>query len=438
MRKARAALGTGEARSLLEECGTFHLLDEVDLRGWLAHLADAAREDLVERRGAPGLPGVADTVELAGEQITLGALLGEPTRWVEPLRRDVLTRAANELDRARREVELEGDAVASRVLARGPALERPELDLEAWLSLTDEATHEALERTLFALGLPAKEREISLPRALRAEALDAAFPRTRRIARLARALEVFGADPRTASRLRIEEHAAATLRSDLAPIDPPARVAIALPTVELGLGSELLTLEALGRGLALAMVSPALGLEHRRLPSAPVPPALGALLVLLPTDARFLSRQLELDARAVASIRPVASYLALVRMRLELARLAFRKRGLSAKDDHAHALAARALGATSDLPAGPLLVSSEPTPLLEASARAASAAPVLFTALRERHDEDFFRNPRTLDTIAGAAARGARLGLEEWLAELGAPLEQHAERAQAWMREAVS
>ena len=44
----------------------------------------------------------------------------------------------------------------------------------------------------------------------------------------------------------------------------------------------------------------------------------------------------------------------------------------------------------------------------------------MFLALRERHDEAFFRNPRTADTPGGAMARGARLSRRAWCAELGA------------------
>lgn len=439
--RARAALGTGEARALLDECLSLHLLDDRDHATWLTHLADAAREELLHRRGAaPGL-ALSHEVEIEGEPITLAAIARDASRWLDRGRLEGLGRAVGERDRARREAVAEGDAAAERVLSRGPERKSEDLDVLAWLSATDDATHEALARTAHALGFAATrgnaaEKLAILPRALRASALDALFAPAGRVDRLARLLAPIGTDATVAARLRLETSGEATIRSELVLVDPPTRIAVGLPAIEIGLATELVTLDALGRGLAHALVTPALGAEHRVLPASEVPPAMGALLALLPTDARYLRRALGLDARAEGAVRPAATYVALCRARLELARLHARREHLLADGDTAHALASRAIACPSDLPIGALLASPETTPTLLATAHAAAAAPAIFLALRERHDEDFFRNPRTRDTLAGAAARGARLSRAEWLSELTAPAD-HAACAVSLAREAL-
>jgi hypothetical protein len=422
VRLARAALGTGEARALLEECTKLGLLDALDLRVWLAHLADAAREEVLERRGAPGLPALDEDVVLAqtAERLSLGALLGEPERWLEAPRREVLTARLHELDRRRHEPTAEADAAAARVLARGPAVEAMAVDAEGWLDATEDATREALERAAHALGAP-KDADPRLLHVLRAAPLDALFPGAGRVARLARALAPLGTDARAGARIRFEERHEPSLRPALALVEPPRRVVVGLPVIELGLASELTALEALGQGLGASLVSPALGVEHRTLAHAEVPIALGELGALLFTEAGFVTRQLGLDGRTARTVQAVGTHRALVRGRLALARWACRARGAAVTSAEAHALAARALGSRAEWPAGPLLFSTAASPELESAARAAMLAASLTAALRERHDEDYFRNPRAAETLAGASARGARLGLAAWLEELGAP-----------------
>jgi len=423
--RARVALGTGEARALLDECLSLHLLDDGDHGVWLAHLADAAREELSSRRGAPD--GLALTHEggAGGGAFTFGGIAGEACRWLDRARLGALGHAIGERERERREAVAEGDAAADRVLSRGPSREPESLDVLAWLAATDDAVHEALARTCHALGFAATrgsgaDRLAAVPRALRSSALDALFAPTGRVDRLARLLSPMGTDAMVAGRLRLEVSNDATARSELVLVDPPTRVIVGLPALELGLATELVTLEALGRGLAHALGSPALGSEHRVLPTAEVPPMVGALFALLPTDARYIRRALGLDSRAEAAVRPAATYVSLCRTRLELARWLARGERLAPDGETAHALASRAIGSPSEVPIGALLMSTETTPSLALNAHSAAVAPSVFLAMRERHDEDFFRNPRARDTIAGASARGARLTRAEWLAELGA------------------
>lgn len=440
VKRARAALGTGEARSLLESARGLGLIDDVDLGVWLGHLAEAAHDEILSRRGAPGAPSASREIQLDDRGARLADLLAAPERWLEPERREALTSIATELDRARREATAEADAMAQRVLARGP--QRPEraLDAEGWLRATDDAVLEARARASHALagtGLaPPNDPDARVLRSLRASALDGLVPREGRVPRAARALEPLGADARGASRLRIVEHADATLAHHLAIVQSPRRVVLALSGIELGLATEIDVLAGLASALVVASASPALGLEHRLTPSEPAC-ATGALVRLLPTDRKFLARQLGLDARTAEVVRAVAVYLWLADARLTLARALARSEALPIDAERAHALASRAIGASRGLPGGPLLVSVRPTRDLQRAAWAAVAAPSLFAALRERHDEDWFRNPRARDTLEGAGARGTRLSLDDWASELGAGTAHHADEAARFAREAL-
>ena len=44
----------------------------------------------------------------------------------------------------------------------------------------------------------------------------------------------------------------------------------------------------------------------------------------------------------------------------------------------------------------------------------------IVAVLRERFDEDWFRNPRAAEPLRAAASRGLGLSIEAWTAELGA------------------
>ncbi|MBN8611876.1 MAG: hypothetical protein J0L92_14880 [Deltaproteobacteria bacterium] len=435
----RAPLGSGEARALLDECVTLRILDADDHRVFLGHLADAAREELSHRRAMPAALRASDEVEVEGEPITLGAIAGDATRWLERGRLEAV--AAIVAPRARRwsEVHAEADEITTRIEARGPAAPKEEIELEGFLAATDEATHEALARALHALGLAgarglAAEKTLQVVRALRAAPLDALLSRDGRASRLGRALQPVGTDALVASRLRIEEDTTFASRACLWLVDPPRRVVIAPSPIELGVLSELELLEAFGRGLALTSQSPALPDEHRLSSHTEVPDLLGAIVALFLGAPPFLEKRYGLDVRPAAALAVVSTYAALVRARLDVARAIVRARALVTDSDEANALSRRCLALEAELPIGWLLASPASTETLVRIARSQAVAPAAYLALRERHDEDFFRNPRTGETFAGAGARGSRLSRVEWLAEIGVA-GSPAEAARVLLRE---
>ena len=426
--RARRALGTGEARALLEECVSLGIIDAIDHRVLLGHLADAAREELLERRGCPPACDGVEEVEVGGEPVSLGTIAVEASRWTERPRREAALARVAERARRWREAHEEADATAARVLARGPAAEdEPALAdvIDAFLAATDDATHEALARSQHALGTGATrasvpDRLAAFARTLRASALDALFSPERRMLRLGRALAPLGADATVASRLRVETSTELRAHGRLRLLSPPTRVVLGVAQPELGLASELAAIELFGRGMAYARCSPALGEEHRAVPDAHVPGLVGALLVMVLGEPLFLSRVLGLEARAAAAAAAVATYLGLVRARLDGARAQVRLGGVDVGGEEAHALVRRCLALPSELPLGMLLASASPSPELALYARSRALAPAVFLALRERFDEDFYRNPRAGEVLGGAMARGARLTRAAWCAELGA------------------
>ncbi len=439
--RERAALGTGEARELLATLVEAGAIEPADERAFLTHLADAAREELAARRRAGSAPRVDERLVIDGETRSLLELVSDEARW--PARLGPLGAAIEARARAAAEVSGEADLLASGILARATRPEAASVDVEGWLEATDDAAREAYARASHALGLRARGRGTSssptTPLAvLRASSLDRLLRERDRVPLLARALGPIGFDAMVGARLGLARHDELRVGARILLLDPPRRVLLGLSRLDLGLASSLATIEGLGRGLAFARSSPALGAEHRFAPFASCPPLIGALTTLFMTSPTFLRASLGLEASEARTLRAVASYLVLAGARLTLARLALR--GQAPGDEALDALGARALGAEPFPGARSSLLSFDPTPHLARLARAATLAPTLYLALRDRYDEDFFRNPRTAAVIDGAAARGASLGAEAWIEELGGESEPapSARVASAFYRERLA
>ena len=58
----------------------------------------------------------------------------------------------------------------------------------------------------------------------------------------------------------------------------------------------------------------------------------------------------------------------------------------------------------------------------------------LWAALRDRHDVDWYRNPRARDVFRGAGERGASLSIETLSAELGVGEGAWRGRIREWFR----
>ncbi len=144
--------------------------------------------------------------------------------------------------------------------------------------------------------------------------------------------------------------------------------------------------------------------------AATVGRALGMLLAQVSADPIALSRRglTRAEARAAGA---AGAALTLLRARLDAAAVLAEGRPLEGRA----ALVARATGTDTEPGAAFLLSTSAASPRF----RGTLAGLALFPALRERFDEDFFRNPRAAEPIRGAAARGGACSAEAFLEELG-------------------
>jgi hypothetical protein len=160
-------------------------------------------------------------------------------------------------------------------------------------------------------------------------------------------------------------------------------------------------LDALGRALAAAHHAP-----HAR--DAVLGPALGALLAGLCLEPAWLASRLELSRGQVADVLRAVGLRRLLHLRCAGAALrvaAEVERGLSGqawREAHREALSSAlhaawdGVRASRDAEAGPLI----------ATVRGFAEGERLRLALRERFDEDWWRNPRTREHLAGLLAAG--------------------------------
>lgn len=276
---------------------------------------------------------------------------------------------------------------------------------------TGDLWDELRERVAHASKAPL-ETESDLLFALRAPSLDDRFDRARRWRRLATHLAPLGVAEALGKRARVEA-TVARLTTEVLALRGPSDVRVLPATLELGLASERDAILALGRATALAWTHPALSpLALRR--EGPVGVALGALFAHLLAEPRFPLGEGLSDAEARA-LRELAAAIEIVALR-SAAACALARRELAS---HAFADAARELVREAwQVDVHPTLAAC--AALREPPLDALRFAPALFVALRERYDEDFWRNPRAIEPIRAACERGPGLTLEAWAAELGA------------------
>jgi hypothetical protein len=437
--RARAALGTGELREALDGVISLRLESDASVGAMLAHLALAARDEVVARAGIAVIRAET-TIAIEGEPRALGAVLADALTARDPLARSTAAAAISRVvagDRALRGEALdEARAIEGRIRARGPrAPDDPPEDLGAraarFLDETDDAMGEAIARAAHVCSARDLRSTADVLAMLRAPALDPLVAsRTTTIAERARRIAAFfaplGLDADLA-RARLERvHVALDPDAMVLPLDPPRRVAIVPSSLELGVASELALVRGIGAGLAMSMVAPALPIELRTSPCSSVARALGDLIAGLHADVRAVTRLRSLDGTAAEALRRVSAAQILARARASAARV------LSVRDaaDVRGERLARALGA-SPSPLSTLLADAIPLdPERDgAELRSALAALAAHDALRDQLDEDWYRNPRAASTIRASAARGGALSAEDWAVELGADVSRARSRA---------
>lgn len=299
------------------------------------------------------------------------------------------------------------EAGASELLDRTDALAK---DLGGWL----------LERHTGAKRYPGGAERHDVLHLLWSPRCASAFPRGELMRTVRRWAEMLRFDPTADKAIRVDEEDRPLKwpGAHVEPIDPPWEIALTFLPAE---GPR-----------ALAKLLGALGVAQLRAgPPSDAPPedlwlgdpallhACAALLEGLVREPAFQQRCAKADLsrddeRAIAIAFVIDARIAAART---LAASHALENGLTARAASAHReLFARAAGA--DLPAGLALCDLDPfAPSAELRGRALAAR--LRAWLRDLYDEDWWRNPRSRQSLAMLWGRGSRPTLDEVWAEIG-------------------
>lgn len=323
-------------------------------------------------------------------------------------------------------VNVVSDSVARAREASATAPAHPDVgDRDAWLEqaevllgATDDIAHEASEHVARGPALA------DLLAGLRVAELDDAVPRRQRFRRIAGRLAGLGFDRELGARVKVEAaHGGPDPGVRLALLAAPMDVRLSPARGELGVVSEVLGSEGLGRALAHALSAPALPVALRHPVDGTVARAIGGLFAQTVRERRAAP---QLSARVVSRLRMVAGAFVILETRA-LAALATLPTELAgdARAEAARELLVRALGV--DVPR-PLAALWSTSPALPARLRGRLGSLAAWVALRESFDEDWYRNPRAAEPLRAAAARGGGLSVEAWLQELGVEASASASR----------
>jgi hypothetical protein len=285
------------------------------------------------------------------------------------------------------------------------------------LTNTEDLFAELLQRAAHAAKIPV-ESWADLVHVLRAPAFGAALDPKRRWRRIAALLAPLGVESALAKRGRVERASPeARTRARVIALEVPLDVRIVPAPLELGLASERDAMGAIGRAAAIAWTHPALSPLLAMPHEGSAGRAIGALFAHLLAEPRFVERGLGLGAADAYALSTLALLHEIFELRTEAAAMIARRETArfedAARTGIASAWRAEAPSALAAYVARPL----HPYPL--ARLRAARWAAPLFVHLRDRFDEDFWRNPRAAEVLRAASERGGSVAFETVASELG-------------------
>jgi hypothetical protein len=258
-----------------------------------------------------------------------------------------------------------------------------------------------------------------LVHALRAADLDGLFSPRERWRRVAADVAGLGFERDLGARVRVEPaHRGITPRVRVAAPDPPRDVRLGPCDAEHGLVSELAAAEGLGRALALALTSPGLPVELRWPLDGTVPRALGTAFAQILTHRAGVRRMRDLAARECERVaRLVASTILLETRACAASVVLLASVGVSERGRREGAPEVMRRALRVEVPP-PLAVLVAGTPWgAPARLRGRLGGLAAWHALRERYDEDWYRNPRAEEVIRAGAQRGGGVSVEVWLGE---------------------
>lgn len=183
-------------------------------------------------------------------------------------------------------------------------------------------------------------------------------------------------------------------------------------------------LRGLGAGCHHAFTAPDLPLEYRRLGDSSVPFAFGLLFESLVYNPVVLERELKVPRKVATEHRRLAALLELMAARGAAARLAFETawhREPDAQDRGPRY--AEEMTAATGLRHDPRSALADCVPPLKSARelRGRQLAPSLIAHLRDRFDEDWYRNPDAVPVLTELMSAGRSYAADELAVRLGAP-----------------
>ncbi len=382
------------------------------VRAELERRIEPARQTLTQIRAAP-LPVGRDVVRLgdALEEIWRadGGRAVALVRSVESAVRRLLP----DLSRRRCDALEQAEALWVRLgqpphADAGPAAADRLRQAEAWLAETDTIVADLVH----AESLP------ELFRSLRWPPGDGGFRSRDRFRRAGARWAPLGLERELARAVRVEPpHGDGHPGARVWVLDAGRDIRIVPSRLELGWQSELAAARAVGRSLARALVAP-LPVPLRHASVGSVARAIGDLGAQVFAETRQL-RDEGLARLEAADVRRRVGLWLLLESRWCCA--AVSAQALSKSPEELTVRCAQAAGRALGVPVPPgfatVAFQGSSVPRL----RAVLGGLRLWAALRERWDEDWYRNPRATDAIRDACERGGGYSVEAWCDDLGAP-----------------
>jgi hypothetical protein len=304
-------------------------------------------------------------------------------------------------------------------------------DAATFLSSTQGAAEEAVERCARKLGAGRPLAWHALLRALRAPELDSDSGAKLRWRRVAAWLSALGFERELNARMRAEIDRGAMLPfGSVVALSVPLDLRVAQSAIDCGAASDLFAAGGVGYALGLSLVHAALPTELRWPLGASAAGTIGALALQLWGERAQLMRVQRLSESAAQRVGQLAGALALLRARAEVA-IALAPLADAGKPEARQQALAEALGRAlcCDLPESIAGLLGANRVAARARALEALAGLSLHVGLRERFDADWFRNPRSEELLRGVCASGNRLTPEDVCAEVTTTLSAAAGRA---------
>ncbi len=382
-----------------------------------SHLKNGSRLESGSRLGNGHRQKHSGTSETVNSSVPSNLeLFGESAPWWLSCQAHLVHGREEEVARAIAELRVQAD----ERLREGISIE----EVSRLAELAEEVLNHTQDGAESFVGwLECRDRsEDELRKRLATECRAPLFPRTERWRQLSRFVQNLGYDRELDSHVRVEPYSSGPL-----PLGTPVAVrvpnGIKLPECgSLGLISQQRAARAFGHGLALALISVGTPPLHRRPVVASMALTMGSLVAQVACDPRVLLAERRLTRSEAEHASRYARGLHLLGIRVAAAMVIARSDAQPSRDAATHnlmrALCAEVAPDSAWLMMEAWCCSTAPRgPFDHFGALLAGYAG--YWGLRERHDEDWHRNPRTGPLLRGCCAQGDAASANTLLEELG-------------------